>query len=78
MTGANYTFSMLSYKSTDVAAFEPRIQHKRIVTGKRKGDWPQSVGGPGEAGGERAGRAGGQRPGRCWRDSQARGLPACS
>jgi hypothetical protein len=43
VTGTTYNYGMLSYKSTDIGAFEPRVQQKRLFTGKRKGDWPQAV-----------------------------------
>ena len=43
MTGRNYTWDMLSYRSTDLGAFMPLIQQKRLVTGKEEGTRPQTV-----------------------------------
>jgi hypothetical protein len=34
---------MLSYRSTDLGAFMPLIQQKRLVTGKEEGTRPQTV-----------------------------------
>jgi hypothetical protein len=43
VTGTSYNYSQLSYKVTDIGAFHPLIQQKTLLTGKREGDWPQSV-----------------------------------
>ena len=44
MTGRNYTWEMLSYRSTDLGSFMPLIQQKRLVTGKEEATRPQTVG----------------------------------
>ena len=43
MTGRNYTYPMLSYKSDELGAFMPLIQQKRLLTGKAQGDVAQGV-----------------------------------
>jgi hypothetical protein len=43
VTGRNYTWDMLSLRSTDLGAFMPLIQQKRLVTGKEEGTRPQTV-----------------------------------
>lgn len=45
MTGQNVSYSMLSYRDTDVGAYHPLILQKRLVTGAAKGDFPQGVSG---------------------------------
>lgn len=43
VTGKPYNFSMLSWNSSDVGAFLPLIQQKKMITGKGQGSIPQNM-----------------------------------
>lgn len=66
LTGVNYTFDMLSWRSSDVGRFHPLIQQKQMETGKGRESTPQDVSPrrlwPAAAPGGQKGLSSGKRP----------------